>query len=233
MTWPVSCVSVRGNRYSATFGYINPGTQAFSIATGPGNRVTGATGGGQPTTFLPGTSSSAFTVSGLRLGATPTWTVTLPSGQEVSATASSSGDSCRTARRETPPRITTVIVPPKKPTKVGTRDDTTVRTTNNGTKTLYDVKITIPKFRNRSTPIKRTPQAGLTCVPVGTATVCTIKQLLPGQSTSVVLTTIPRAPGVVTGTTSSRAYSSTNQRVDAVDAGPLKAYGVLRTPVTG
>ena len=229
----ISCVSVRGGRYSATFGYANPGTQAFAIAAGAANRVTGVSAGGQPTTFLPGVNASAFTLSGLRLGATPTWTVTLPSGERVSATATSSADSCRTARRETPPRITTVIEPPKKPTKVGTPDDTTVRTRNNGTKTLYDVKITIPKFPNRSTPIKRTPAKGLTCKPVGSATVCTIKQLLPGQSTSVVLRTIPRAPGIVTGTTSSRGFSSTNQRVEAVDSGPLEAYGVLRTPVTG
>lgn len=108
-----------------------------------------------------------------------------------------------------------------------------MRTRNNGTKTLYDVEIRIPRFPNRSTPIKRTPAKGLTCRPAGTVTVCTIKQLLPGQSTSVVLKTIPRAPGTVTGTTSSRGYSSTNQRVDAVDSGPLKAYGVFSTPVTG
>ena len=225
---------MRGTRYSATFGYANPGRQAFAVPAGAANRVTGATAGGQPVTFLPGANGAAFTLSNLRLGATPTWTVTLPSGERVSATATSSGDSCRSSRRGgSSPRITTVIEPPKTPTKVGTSDDTTVRTRNNGTKTLYDVVIRIPKFPNRSTPIKRTPQPGLTCKPAGTATVCTIKQLLPGQSTSVVLRTIPRAPGIVTGTTSSRGFSSTNQRVDAVDSGPLDAYGVLRTPVTG
>jgi hypothetical protein len=243
----VSCVSVRGDRYSATFGYINPGAQAFSIAVGADNQVRGAGAGaqGQPVTFLPGSHDAAFAITGLRLGAQPTWTVVLPSGQRIAASADPTAESCRSTDDEpTPPAITTVITPPKRAILVGTPGETTVVTRNNGTTPLYGVNVVIPSFPDHSSPIAIRTGTGITCplarrsapargTRASTVLVCPCQLLLPGESVSVTLTTIPRAASTVTATTRPYGASPTNQRVDAADSGPIRAYGVLRNPVTG
>ena len=231
----VSCVTLQGNRYSASFGYLNPGRTPVAVPAGAGNAVAGGgtQNAGQPTLFMPGANGFAFTLTGLRLAARPTWTVKLPDGTVATATATPSADSCRASRRGTPPQIETRIVPPRKSTPVGTRDVTKVTTRNGGKAPLYGVRVVIPRFPNRSAAIKTVPQKGTLCKSTAVSTVCTISTLLPGQSIAVALTTIPLAAGTVTGTAQARGYSATNRLFDAVDAGPLRAHGVFHPVVTG
>jgi hypothetical protein len=116
---------------------------------------------------------------------------------------------------------------------VGTKDVTKVTTRNNGTTPLYGVRVVIPRFANRSAPVKVVPQKGTSCRSTAVSTVCTIATLLPGQTTEVALTTIPRVAGAVSGTAQARGYSATNRRLDAVDTGVLRAHGAFTPAVTG
>jgi uncharacterized repeat protein (TIGR01451 family) len=73
----VTCITDHGGTFDATFGYANPNDSPIDIPSGADNSVlvAGNTATGQPTTFHPGTTTQAFTVSG-PAGSDITWTVT-------------------------------------------------------------------------------------------------------------------------------------------------------------
>lgn len=74
----VTCIQNRSGTFDATFGYVNPNGSPVDIPAGPDNQVTvgTTTSAGQPTTFEPGTHTSAFTATGVPGGASVEWSVT-------------------------------------------------------------------------------------------------------------------------------------------------------------
>ena len=97
----VSCVTVGGSTYRATFGFVNPTPQSMTIRAGKRNRIVGSKrfDHGQPTTFTPGTAEAAFTVRGIRRGDSRRWEITLPDGQVVGATAYDNAPRCAATTR--------------------------------------------------------------------------------------------------------------------------------------
>jgi len=62
----VTCIQKHGSTFDATFGYVNPNGSPVDIPAGVDNKVTvgGVDGSGQPTTFVVGPVTNAFTISG-------------------------------------------------------------------------------------------------------------------------------------------------------------------------
>jgi uncharacterized repeat protein (TIGR01451 family) len=86
----VTCVTLRGATYDATFGYQNDNRSAVTIPVGSNNRFAPAPADrGQETAFLPGNVQQAFTVRGVARSTQLTWTVT-HDGSSRSATAAGS-----------------------------------------------------------------------------------------------------------------------------------------------
>src|SRR4029078_9025702 len=74
----VTCIKDNGTTFDAKFGYTNSTGDTVNIPTGPANSVTvrGPGSGGQTTSFAPGTTIDAFTVSGALAGSDVEWSVT-------------------------------------------------------------------------------------------------------------------------------------------------------------
>jgi uncharacterized repeat protein (TIGR01451 family) len=91
----VACVQPQSNgTYDATFGYENDETRAITVAVGVDNAVTpNGPDRGQPSTFSPGRTETAFTVSGVPLRSESTWTVRGDAGAR-SATATIKSRRC-------------------------------------------------------------------------------------------------------------------------------------------
>jgi len=81
----VACIQNRGATFDATFGYVNPNGSPVDISSGPENQVTVriARSATQPTTFQPGTSTNAFTVTNVPSGADAEWRVTYAGATSV------------------------------------------------------------------------------------------------------------------------------------------------------
>jgi uncharacterized repeat protein (TIGR01451 family) len=91
--------------YNATFGYTSENPSRVSIPVGPDNLAApGKQDQGQPTTFQPGTVSSAFAVTRIPGAVTGSWTVRF--GGEARSVSVSRPTSCG----EPPPRPTAVSV---------------------------------------------------------------------------------------------------------------------------
>ncbi len=107
----VTCVRPNGNgTYDAIFGYANPNHAALDVAVGDGNAVApGEQGQGQPTRFMPGTVTNAWTATWIPLGETRTWTV--GSTGTTSATATGTAERCPGS----PPDDEPPVIPPLPP----------------------------------------------------------------------------------------------------------------------
>lgn len=230
----VTCATVSGRTYRATFGYTNPNGVALPISVGPANRMVGARNfdRGQPGVFAPGANASAFTVTGIARTARPSWQVTLPSGQVITATADPAAPRCAATSRSVPPGVTTTIVTPKK-VLTRTRVRSTVRVNNPGTTPLYDVEVTIPTPRNLSRPRTVTPPPGVRCVVTGSRTVCRIASLMPGVTRSIRFTSVAGTPGTRFPLSRAAGLSGPGTAVTAVDSTPLTVIARGGQPVTG
>ncbi len=230
----LQCVDVRSRTYSATFGYVNPNGTALPIPVGPANRMVGARSydRGQPGVFAPGSNAAAFTVTSIPRSSTPSWQVTLPSGQVVSATATQSAPRCSVTSRPPGPGLATTITTPRRvPTRSRVR--TTVTVSNPGTKPLYDVDVAIPTPRNLSRPTKVTPPPGARCVVTGSRTVCTLSSLMPGTTRSIALLSRSSVPGTRMPLSRAAGLSSSGTALTAVDTTPLTVIARAGQPVTG
>ena len=99
----VACVVVGPRTIEARFGYRNPNAAVVSIDVGAANRVSpGAEDRGQPTSFRPGTTASAFAVAGVDGTQPVTWSVT-SGGESRSARADASSPRC--AGAPLPPEV--------------------------------------------------------------------------------------------------------------------------------
>ncbi len=243
------CVSrVTRGRYSATFGFINPGADPVSVPAGPSNTVSGGAGAdrGQPTYFIPGQVDAAFTIMGIAAAARPAWTITLPNREAVTAQADPTAPQCAATRTddEKPGLSIRVTTPPR----VATRQRTTVtaRLRNRQTRPTYDVVLTIPTPPLLSAPTRITSTPGAVCrPPAGSSareaqvgggsgpTTCRIAQLLPGAQMPVIrLTTTARRQGAASAVAAATGRSAASARLTAQDAAPLSVVGT-GTPVTG
>ena len=93
----LACVTTQGHRYSATFGYENPGSRTLRIAIGPRNGFEPApVDRGQPSEFEPGNVQKAFTLAGMARSSRPTWTVVGPDGGSSVAAADPGARDCVT-----------------------------------------------------------------------------------------------------------------------------------------
>jgi len=88
----VACVKKNTDgSYDAVFGYSNPNPATVGIAAGPANYVAESPGDagnelrGQVTSFLPGTTTAAFTVTGVPAAKAITWTVAHYGTREATA----------------------------------------------------------------------------------------------------------------------------------------------------
>ena len=230
----VACATVGRRTYSATFGYSNPNGTSLPIAVGPANRMVGARSydRGQPGIFAPGTAGAAFTVTGIPRRARPSWQVTLPSGQVVSAVASPSAPRCAATSRAAGPGVTTVIDTPRRvPTR--SRVLSRVRVSNPGTATLYGVEVTIPTPRNLSRPMAVRPPPGMRCTVRGSRTVCTVASLAPGVTRTVRISSRASTPGTRFPLSRAAGLSGSGSALTAVDSTPLTVLARGGQPVTG
>jgi len=227
----------------------------------------GAAGQGQPTTFLPGQVDTAFAIVGIPRSASRTWTVKLPSGRTTSATGDATLPSCQTSggttrsggttttsgtttsgtgvrgtrrsrtTRANPPQIAVRVTPVKKRVRTGKPARASVRTTNKGTVTLYDVRIVVPTPNTRNKPTRVRPGKGVSCTVAGSAgasmVICRVAKLMPGESTTFRIDSTARGRGWddFSGTAAGRSLSGT--RVQAVDAAKAGSFGFRAPSVTG
>jgi Domain of unknown function DUF11 len=103
-----SCAKAEGATYTAVFGYENRSSVPFTVDPVARNAVRVGTASsslrGQPPTFAPGRTGSAFAVAGVPRGATATWTVVIGG---ITRTAVATADTPKCAAVPPP----TTIVP--------------------------------------------------------------------------------------------------------------------------
>ena len=233
----LTCVTpAKGGRtYNATFGYDNPGSQAFSVAVGSNNSVSGGASAdrGQPSQFAPGTTSAAFTVYAVPSSQSPKWTVKLPNGQVATATANANAPRCTVANETPQPGLTATITAPRKRV-VGTKVTSVVTVRNNGQKPVFRPVIDIPTPKRTSKPSKIVAPKGVVCRRVSAAlTRCTATtSLLAGRSFTIRLTGTALKPGPAMPDVVAAGRSSSGQRLTAVDSTP-SLYVSATPPVTG
>jgi uncharacterized repeat protein (TIGR01451 family) len=91
VTPSVECVQNHGSTYDVRFGYSNPNTDPVTLPIGSRNNVSpDGPGRGQPETFDPGVTTSAFTVTEVPQDQSVTWTLSTvpPATNTATATAS-------------------------------------------------------------------------------------------------------------------------------------------------
>lgn len=187
----LKCVDAGKSTYSATFGYVNPGSVAVTIPVGDRNRFTGSTPDrGQPTVFAPGNGTEAFRVTGIGIDQRPTWKVVGPDGTVALATAYAAAPNCTTGDPERGPQTDVdPEVPPNKlpPTPIVTEID------NPGTEINWKPKTTI------ELPSNVTSAGGfntnLKCRRSGRTVTCVGNRLLPGQVAVIGIRTRCRRSG--------------------------------------
>jgi uncharacterized repeat protein (TIGR01451 family) len=98
----VQCVTNRAGAYDAVFGYQNDSEDPVAIAVGENNRFQPAPAArGQPTTFLPGNVQRAFTVTGIEVGTTLSWSVRHAGATSLATAVSNFPEKCAAE----PPRV--------------------------------------------------------------------------------------------------------------------------------
>lgn len=236
----VTCIRPNAARtaYSATFGYVNPGSAVISVPVGVGNQVTGLarSATGQPTQFVPGTIDAAFTIRGIPAQRTATWGLVLPSGRRAAAVASITGPSClRAASQFNGPGLTTRVYAPRV-SRLRTPTRWVVSVVNEWNAPAYGVAVRIPTPWTESSPTRIAPTRGMACGAtspgVRGVTTCTVPVLLPGTTHAIGLRSLSLRAGrtrVVSGAT---ARSVAGARLRAADSTPLRVVGPLPA-VTG
>jgi uncharacterized repeat protein (TIGR01451 family) len=202
----VSCAMKQQNHtYDATFGFTNSTGAVQTIALGSANHLTAAAPSGRkpPTTFQPGTDSSALFVSNQAVGSTFTWVVTF-GGVTSTATASAQSAKCNKTSSGPPPTTTgtTPSTPPSAPpgpVDVGLVKTVAPLSVVSGQRAVYTLRIVNhgPRTAVGVKAIDRLP-SGLVLVhasiPHGTCTqarlvVCRVASLGVGRSVSARIVT--------------------------------------------
>jgi hypothetical protein len=181
----LKCVDADSKTYSATFGYVNPGSIALTIPVGEDNRFTGSNPDrGQPTVFAPGEAAEAFRVRGIGIRQRPSWKVVGPDGKTAIATADPAAPNCTTGD---PKRGPQTDVEPKLPPRKLPPTPVVTEISNPGTEIDWKPKTTIelpPPLRPQSVT-----GPDLSCRRSGRTIICRAGQLLPGQVARVVIRT--------------------------------------------
>lgn len=236
----VSCVrrSAAGTTYSATFGYVNPGSAVIEVPVGPGNQVTGLarSATGQPTHFVPGALDAAFTIRGIPARRTATWGVVLPSGRRATAVASIAGPSCPGASvRFNSPGLTTRVHAPRV-SRLRTPTRWVVSVGNQWNAPAYGVVVRIPTPVTESSPNRVVTTSGITCgatIPgIRGATACRVPVLLPGMTQVVGFRSLSLRVGRTRVVSRATGRSVAGARLRAADSTPLRVIGPVPA-VTG
>jgi len=223
----VDCVApnATGTAYSVTFGYVNPGTETITIPIGAGNRITGLTRtfADQPTVLVPG-SVVAFTIDDIPATRTPTWTLTLPDGREVSASPSPTDPACAVQPDNViAPELVTEVTPPETPVVPGTPTTYEIDVDDDGPDPAVRVVIVIPPPSNGDEITKVAPSDGISCIRTtrgayAGGAVCRAPVVLPGDDAivTVQIEAVSTTPMVVQATARGRAVNGA--RLLAVDS---------------
>ncbi len=184
----LKCVDAGKSSYSATFGYVNPGSVALTIPTGEDNRLVGSSKSdrGQPSVFAPGDAPEAFRLEGIDIDGRPTWRVTNPNGSVVTAVADPAAPNCTTGNPERGPETdVNPDVPPKGP----------IQTEIDNPGTEPDWKPTVTFEVPNKAKVTDVNSKGVKCKRKGRKVTCKASKLLPGQKAKVTIKTRCRRPG--------------------------------------
>ncbi len=194
-----TCVLHLGNQrtYDAMFGYVNASEQTVTIPIGGRNLVTPAPiDQGQPSVFIPGIVSHAFTVTNVPRGRDLTWAVRLPNGEIRTTTATARFPrNCITAPAAPSADLVLQKTAPSGTVFAGRRLTYTIQVLNRGPNIALRVRI-VDDVDRRLELLSASSNRG-SCTTSGQQVRCSIAELPPGAVVRVIVAVRPTAGGTI------------------------------------